>query len=71
MNGIRNRVFSANSPPIRPKRWRGSRCSPKKSPSGFGFPPDRRVINLILKDNYSNREVEFEFEAPSRGGFFP
>lgn len=34
----------------------------------FGFPPDRRVINLILKDNYRNAEVEFEFEGPSRGG---
>jgi hypothetical protein len=27
------------------------------------------VINLILKDNYSNRQVDFEFEIPSRGGF--
>ncbi|KWV90528.1 hypothetical protein AUC45_14945 [Erythrobacter sp. YT30] len=36
----------------------------------FGFGPDRRVINLILKDNYQSREVEFEFEGPSRGGYF-
>ncbi len=36
----------------------------------FGFPPDRRVINLILKDNFASREVEFEFEGPSRGGYF-
>ena len=43
---------------------------PEEVAQRFGFPPDRRVINLILKDNYSNREVEFEFEAPSRGGFF-
>ena len=42
---------------------------PEEVAQRFGFPPDRRVINLILKDNYSNREVEFEFEAPSRGGF--
>ncbi|MEE4199435.1 hypothetical protein [Erythrobacter sp.] len=35
----------------------------------FGFPPDRRVINLILKDNYRNAEVEFEFEGPARGGY--
>ena len=42
---------------------------PEEVAQRFGFPPDRRVINLILKDNYSNREVEFELEAPSRGGF--
>ncbi len=36
----------------------------------FGFPPDQRVINLILKDNYSSREIELEFEGPSRGGNF-
>lgn len=34
----------------------------------FGFPPDRRVINLVLKDNYSNRQAEFEIGTPSRGG---
>jgi iron complex outermembrane recepter protein len=34
----------------------------------FGFPPDRRVINLVLKDNYENRQVELEIGAPSRGG---
>ncbi len=36
----------------------------------FGFPPDRRVINLILKDNFASREVELEFEGPARGGRF-
>jgi outer membrane receptor protein involved in Fe transport len=42
---------------------------PEEVAQRFGFPPDRRVINLILKENYSNREVELEFEAPSRGGY--
>ncbi|MBI1403609.1 MAG: hypothetical protein GC147_10385 [Porphyrobacter sp.] len=42
---------------------------PEEVAQRFGFPPDRRVINLILKENYSNREVELEFAAPSRGGF--
>ncbi|UAB79466.1 hypothetical protein INR77_07340 [Erythrobacter sp. SCSIO 43205] len=41
---------------------------PEEVAQRFGFPPDRRVINLILKDNYRNAEVEFEFEGPSRGG---
>lgn len=34
----------------------------------FGFPPDRRVINLVLKDNYQNRQAELEIGTPSRGG---
>ncbi|MFN3863293.1 MAG: hypothetical protein ACK4RT_03325 [Erythrobacter sp.] len=42
---------------------------PEEVAQRFGFPPDRRVINLILKENYSNREVEMELETPSRGGF--
>jgi hypothetical protein len=42
---------------------------PEEVAQRFGFPPDRRVINLILKDNYANREVELEVETPSRGGF--
>lgn len=42
---------------------------PEEVAQRFGFDPDRRVINLILKENYSSREVEFEFEGPSRGGY--
>ncbi|MGY6552644.1 MAG: hypothetical protein ACXIT4_12255 [Erythrobacter sp.] len=34
----------------------------------FGFPPDRRVINLVLKDDYSNLQGELELATPSRGG---
>jgi len=43
---------------------------PEEVAQRFGFPPDQRVINLILKDNYGSREVELEFEGPSRGGRF-
>lgn len=35
----------------------------------FGFPPNSRVVNLILKDNYSNRRVEADYSIPTRGGF--
>ena len=41
---------------------------PEEVAQRFGFAPDRRVINLILKENYRNAEVELEFEGPSRGG---
>ena len=43
---------------------------PEEVAQRFGFAPDRRVINLILKENYSSREVELEFEGPARGGQF-
>ncbi len=42
---------------------------PEEVAQRFGFSPDRRVINLILKENYSSREIELEFEGPSRGGY--
>ena len=41
---------------------------PEEVAQKFGFPPDRRVVNMILKENFSNREAEARFDAPSRGG---
>lgn len=35
----------------------------------FGFPPNTRVVNMILKDNYSNRRAELDYSIPTRGGF--
>lgn len=34
----------------------------------FGYPADQRVINFILKENYSSREVEGEYGQPEQGG---
>ena len=34
----------------------------------YGYPADQRVINFILKDNFSSREVELEYGQPTRGG---
>lgn len=34
----------------------------------YGFSPDQRVINFILKDNFSSREIEVEYGQPFRGG---
>jgi hypothetical protein len=68
VNGIRIGSFRefANYPPEALARVE---VFPEEVAQRFGFPPDRRVINLILKDNYSNRQVDLEFEAPSRGGY--
>lgn len=68
VNGIRIGSFRefANYPPEALARVE---VFPEEVAQRFGFAPDRRVINLILKDNYSNRQADFEIEAPSRGGY--
>lgn len=69
VNGIRIGSFRefSNYPPEALARVE---VFPEEVAQRFGFPPDRRVINLILKDNYSNRQVDLELETPSRGGYF-
>lgn len=68
VNGIRIGNFRefSNYPPEALARVE---VFPEEVAQRFGFPPDRRVINLILKDNYSNRQADLEFEVPSRGGY--
>lgn len=67
VNGIRIasfREFAAYPPEALAK----VEVFPEEVALRFGFPPDRRVINLVLKDNYSNRQAELEVGTPSRGG---
>lgn len=68
VNGIRIGSFRefANYPPEALARVE---VFPEEVAQRFGFPPDRRVINLILKDKYSNRQVDLEYQIPSRGGY--
>lgn len=35
----------------------------------YGYDPDQRVINIVLKNNYAALTLEGELEAPTRGGF--
>ncbi|MEB3415606.1 TonB-dependent receptor plug domain-containing protein [Alteriqipengyuania sp. WL0013] len=42
---------------------------PEEVAQRYGFPPDRRVINFIMKENYSSREIEVDYRQPSAGGF--
>tara|TARA_A100001391_G_scaffold7621_5_gene4915 strand:- start:27906 stop:30671 length:2766 start_codon:yes stop_codon:yes gene_type:complete len=35
----------------------------------YGYSPNQRVVNFILKDNYSSREIEVEYGQPFDGGF--
>lgn len=68
INGIRVGSFREfrNYPP---EALESVEVFPEEVAQRFGFPPDRRVINLILKENYRNAEVELELEGPTRGGF--
>ncbi|WP_242447388.1 hypothetical protein [Aurantiacibacter aquimixticola] len=35
----------------------------------YGYSPDQRVVNIILKDNYQSIEFETEYSQPFDGGF--
>jgi len=35
----------------------------------FGYSPDQRVVNIILKPNFSSRVVELEYGQPYAGGY--
>lgn len=34
----------------------------------YGYSPDQRVVNLILKKNFSSKTAEVEYRQPDRGG---
>ena len=52
-----------------PEAIRRVEVLPEEVALRLGYPADARVVNLILKDNYSNRRVELEYALPTRGGF--
>lgn len=35
----------------------------------YGFRPDQRVVNFILKDNYASFNAETDYSIPQKGGF--
>ncbi len=41
---------------------------PEEVAQKYGFPPDQRVINFILKDNFSSRSIEAQYGQPFDGG---
>ncbi len=52
-----------------PEAIRKVEVLPEEVAVQFGYPPDQRVINFILKPSYASREVEGEFGMPTRGGY--
>jgi hypothetical protein len=41
---------------------------PEEVAQRYGYSPDQRVVNIILKRNFSSREVEVEYGQPWEGG---
>lgn len=51
-----------------PEAIRRVEVLPEEVALKYGFSPDQRVINFILKDNFSSRSSEIEYKQPGQGG---
>lgn len=54
---------------IPPEAIRQVQIFPEEVALQYGFRPDQRVINFILKDNFSTYSAEIEAGLPEAGGF--
>ena len=54
---------------IPPEAIRRMEVLPEEVALRFGYPPDQRVVNFILKENFSSFQVAGEYNVPTRGGF--
>ncbi|MDE2597522.1 MAG: TonB-dependent receptor [Sphingomonadales bacterium] len=54
---------------IPPEAIRRMEILPEEVALRFGYPPNQRVVNLILKDNFASRSLAGEYNVPTRGGF--
>lgn len=52
-----------------PEAIRQVQIFPEEVALKYGFRPDQRVINFILKDNFASFATEFEHAQPEHGGF--
>jgi iron complex outermembrane recepter protein len=52
-----------------PEAIRRMEVLPEEVALRYGYPPNQRVVNMILKDNFSSKTVEFEYHRPTDGGF--
>ena len=52
-----------------PEAIRKVEILPEEVALEFGYPPNQRVVNFILKDSYAATTVELEAGAPGSGGF--
>ncbi|WP_423142899.1 TonB-dependent receptor [Parablastomonas sp. CN1-191] len=51
-----------------PEAIRRVEILPEEVALRYGFAPNQRVVNFILKDNFSSRSAELQYRQPTRGG---
>ncbi len=51
-----------------PEAIRKVEVLPEEVALRFGYPPNSRVVNFILKDNFASKTIEMEFRQPWAGG---
>ena len=51
-----------------PEAIRKVEVLPEEVALRYGYPPDQRVVNFILKNHYHSRTLEVEGSVPDRGG---
>lgn len=54
---------------IPPEAIRRMEVLPEEVALRFGYRADQRVVNMILKDNFSSKQVAGEYDLPTRGGY--
>lgn len=54
---------------IPPEAIRRMEVLPEEVALRFGYPADQRVVNFILKPNYSSIQAAGEYNVPTRGGY--
>ncbi|MCB2075403.1 MAG: TonB-dependent receptor [Novosphingobium sp.] len=54
---------------IPPEAIRRMEVLPEEVALRFGYPPDQRLVNFILKENFYSIQAAGEYNMPTRGGF--
>lgn len=54
---------------IPPEAIRRMQILPEEVALKYGYPANQRVVNFILKENFSSKTVAGEYNVPTRGGF--
>lgn len=52
-----------------PEAIRRMEVLPEEVALKFGYPPNQRVVNMILKENFASKTVSLEYHRPTDGGF--
>lgn len=54
---------------IPPEAIRRLQVLPEEVALRFGYPPNQRVVNIVLKDKFQSKQASGEFNYPTRGGY--